>query len=267
MQSQREVLGSIAAEAKSPWTVLNPVRYLSVAKGASGSLRIGDDVSPIALFRFALALSASMGGDGLNCTVPLRDFAVTWDPERAPKMFDLIKKDRTDQIGKPVHQGRPAQALMPATDRFGGMTSADHPGAYAYGVATLTLDGTVLDVWYPEPRLGAAPEGDPEPVELTALAGQDAIREVHKVVVRTVIDDLQAAADRRVRRLPAAAPAVAPARRSPRPEPRRHLRPADQRRVDVARSLRRSTASRRSGPGHVAPACTCRSRASTSSPA
>ena len=37
------------------------------------------------------------------------------------------------------------------------MTSADHPGAYAYGVATLTLDGTVLDVWYPEPRLGAAP--------------------------------------------------------------------------------------------------------------
>lgn len=71
------------------------------------------------------------------------------------------------------------------------MTSVDHPGAYAYGVATLTLDGTVLDVWYPEPRLGAAPEGDPEPAELTGLAGQDAVREVHKVVVRTVITDLQ----------------------------------------------------------------------------
>lgn len=100
VQSQREVLGSIAGEAKSPWNVINPVRYVRLAKGASGSLRIGDDVSPIALFRFALALSASMGGDGLNCTVPLRDFAVNWDPERAPKMFDLIKKDRTDQIGK-----------------------------------------------------------------------------------------------------------------------------------------------------------------------
>ncbi|MEJ7633967.1 LCP family protein [Aeromicrobium sp.] len=99
VQSQREVLGSISSEAKSPWTVLNPVRYVSVANGASGSLRIGDDVSPIALFRFALALSASMGGDGLNCTVPLRDFAVNWDAERAPRMFDLIKKDRTDQIG------------------------------------------------------------------------------------------------------------------------------------------------------------------------
>ncbi|AXT85734.1 LytR family transcriptional regulator [Aeromicrobium sp. A1-2] len=99
VQSQREVLGSIAAKAKSPWTVVNPLRYLSVAKGASGSLQIGDDVGPISLFRFALALSAAMGGEGLSCTVPLRDFAVTWDPERAPKMFDYIKKDRTDQIG------------------------------------------------------------------------------------------------------------------------------------------------------------------------
>jgi LCP family protein required for cell wall assembly len=100
VQSQREVLGSIAAKAKSPWTVINPFRYLSVAKGASGSLRIGDDVGPIALFRFALALSAAMGGSGLSCTVPLRDFAVTWDPVRAPRMFKLIKDDRTVSIGK-----------------------------------------------------------------------------------------------------------------------------------------------------------------------
>ncbi|MFC5677751.1 LCP family protein [Aeromicrobium endophyticum] len=99
VQSQREVLGSIAGEAKSPWTVLNPLRYAKVASGASGSLTIGEDVGPISLGRFALALSSSMGGKGLNCTVPLRDFAVTWDPQRAPKMFDLIAKDQSDQIG------------------------------------------------------------------------------------------------------------------------------------------------------------------------
>ncbi|MCW2832033.1 MAG: LytR family transcriptional regulator [Aeromicrobium sp.] len=99
VQSQREVLGSIAAEAKSPWTIINPFRYVSVAKGASGSLTIGDDVSPIALGRFALALSAAMGGEGLNCTVPVQDFAVTWDAVRAPKMFDLLKKDQTAEIG------------------------------------------------------------------------------------------------------------------------------------------------------------------------
>ncbi|MCW2800341.1 MAG: dapD [Aeromicrobium sp.] len=71
------------------------------------------------------------------------------------------------------------------------MTSADHPGAFAYGVATLTLDGAVLDVWYPSPRLGAAPDSDPEPAQLTTLAGEDPIRQVRVVVVHTEIADLQ----------------------------------------------------------------------------
>lgn len=99
VQSQREVLGSIASTAKSPWTVLNPFRYRSVASGASGSLTIGDNVGPISLGKFAFSLSSAMSGKGLNCTVPLKDFAVTWDSERAPKMFDLIAKDQTDKIG------------------------------------------------------------------------------------------------------------------------------------------------------------------------
>ncbi|MET1037123.1 MAG: LCP family protein [Aeromicrobium sp.] len=99
VQAQREVLGSIASEAKSPWTVLNPLRYQKVAAGASGSLTIGENVGPISLGRFALSLSSAMSGKGLNCTVPLRDFAVTWDPERSPEMFDLIAKDQTDKIG------------------------------------------------------------------------------------------------------------------------------------------------------------------------
>jgi LCP family protein required for cell wall assembly len=99
VQSQREVLGSIASKAKSPWTVLNPIRYQRVASGASGSLQIGENVGPISLAKFAFALSGAMSGKGLNCTVPLRDFAVNWDPERAPKMFGYIKTDRTDKIG------------------------------------------------------------------------------------------------------------------------------------------------------------------------
>jgi 2,3,4,5-tetrahydropyridine-2-carboxylate N-succinyltransferase len=73
------------------------------------------------------------------------------------------------------------------------MTSAAHPGAHAYGLATLTADGTVLDVWYPEPRLGAAPEGELEPAALTALEGDDPVRQVTLAVVLTRIDDLQAA--------------------------------------------------------------------------
>ena len=68
--------------------------------------------------------------------------------------------------------------------------SEHHPGAHGYGVATLTEDGTVLDVWYPEPRLGAPSEHEFEPDGLSALEGEDPIRRVRKVVVHVVIDDL-----------------------------------------------------------------------------
>jgi 2,3,4,5-tetrahydropyridine-2-carboxylate N-succinyltransferase len=73
------------------------------------------------------------------------------------------------------------------------MTSADHPGAHAYGLATLTPDGTVLDVWYPEPRLGASPGTGLEPGELTVLEGEDVVRQVTKAVVHTDIADLREA--------------------------------------------------------------------------
>jgi len=99
VQSQREVLGSIAKKVKSPWTIINPLRYQSVAAGASGSLQIGENVGPIDLSRFAYSLSSAMSGGGLNCTIPLLDFAVHWDSERALKMLAFVKDDETDQIG------------------------------------------------------------------------------------------------------------------------------------------------------------------------
>ncbi|MRK00989.1 MULTISPECIES: 2,3,4,5-tetrahydropyridine-2,6-dicarboxylate N-succinyltransferase [Aeromicrobium] len=72
------------------------------------------------------------------------------------------------------------------------MTSADLAGAHAYGIATLTDDGTVLDVWFPEPRLGPAPEAVVEPAELTALSGDDEVRGVRRAVVLVEVPDLQA---------------------------------------------------------------------------
>ncbi len=68
------------------------------------------------------------------------------------------------------------------------MTSSPQP-AWAYGIATLTEDGTVLDVWYPNPALGAF-AGTAEPSGLTALEGEDEVRRVRRTVVRTEIDDL-----------------------------------------------------------------------------
>ncbi|MET1133774.1 MAG: 2,3,4,5-tetrahydropyridine-2,6-dicarboxylate N-succinyltransferase, partial [Aeromicrobium sp.] len=64
--------------------------------------------------------------------------------------------------------------------------------AHAWGLATVTPDGTVLDVWYPEPLLGAPPETTTEPPALVAAARVDAIRGVETHVVHTEIADLDA---------------------------------------------------------------------------
>lgn len=99
VQNQREVIGAIGSEVRSPWTVINPIRYYSTAKGGSESLTIGDNVGPFSLMRFAISLSGVMGGNGLNCTVPLADTSVRWDRERALEFFDKIKTDSTDDLG------------------------------------------------------------------------------------------------------------------------------------------------------------------------
>ncbi len=57
--------------------------------------------------------------------------------------------------------------------------------------AGLDGEGGVLDAWYPTPRLGS-PEPDTEaPPELTRLEGVDEARGVRRLVVRTVVPDLQ----------------------------------------------------------------------------
>ncbi|MBD5787028.1 2,3,4,5-tetrahydropyridine-2,6-dicarboxylate N-succinyltransferase [Cellulosimicrobium terreum] len=60
--------------------------------------------------------------------------------------------------------------------------------AWGFGLATVTDDGTTLDVWYPSPALGAAPEDAAAPSSLEALAGPDELRRVEVRLVRTEID-------------------------------------------------------------------------------
>src|SRR4051812_30201354 len=62
---------------------------------------------------------------------------------------------------------------------------------WGYGLATVTESGTTLDTWYPDPRLGPAPENtSPQnvPVDLASLEGTDPQRAVRQVVVRREID-------------------------------------------------------------------------------
>jgi 2,3,4,5-tetrahydropyridine-2-carboxylate N-succinyltransferase len=63
--------------------------------------------------------------------------------------------------------------------------------AWGHGLATIAADGSVLDVWYPNPKLGEAPKTDAlwvVPKELDALVGEDPRRKVTTQVVRTEID-------------------------------------------------------------------------------
>jgi len=63
--------------------------------------------------------------------------------------------------------------------------------AWGHGLATVAADGTVLDVYYPNPQLGEAPKTDAlwvVPKELDAQAGEDPRRGVKIQVIRTEIE-------------------------------------------------------------------------------
>jgi 2,3,4,5-tetrahydropyridine-2-carboxylate N-succinyltransferase len=83
------------------------------------------------------------------------------------------------------------------------VTSADTTGALGVGLATVTDDGTVLDTWFPHPKLddNAVPgtqhlseqqAGDELGARVSALLGPDDDRAVEVVAVRTGITDLEA---------------------------------------------------------------------------
>lgn len=64
--------------------------------------------------------------------------------------------------------------------------------AWGFGLATTDADGSILDVWFPAPELGPAPDDYHVPSTLAALEGDDEVRRVTRHVVHHVIADLDA---------------------------------------------------------------------------
>jgi 2,3,4,5-tetrahydropyridine-2,6-dicarboxylate N-succinyltransferase len=63
--------------------------------------------------------------------------------------------------------------------------------AWGFGLATYDAGGDLLDVWFPEPRLGEPPQEDYHaPASLCALEGHDPVREVNRLVLHVTIADL-----------------------------------------------------------------------------
>ncbi len=105
-EHQREVITEVGKEAASWQTVLLPWRYFSVNKAGSESLRIGENVGPIDLARFAWAMAHSGGDDAKRCVVPFTSLgastsagsSVIWDDDKANALFTLIRENNTSDI-------------------------------------------------------------------------------------------------------------------------------------------------------------------------
>ena len=105
---QREVISALGSEAKSPWTFVNPVRYWRINEAASGAIRIDQDMGPIDLGRFALAMT----GESQTCTMPnlaapSDPNRIIADPDRAPALFNAIINDREVPKNACTPTGRP----------------------------------------------------------------------------------------------------------------------------------------------------------------
>lgn len=97
---QREVVSAVGKKAVSPWSVINPIRYWKLNMAAPDFITTDENTSPIKVAQFALAMTSVDGDKGLTCGVPIADLAVNWDEERSEKMFEYIRNDETEKIGK-----------------------------------------------------------------------------------------------------------------------------------------------------------------------
>ena len=70
----------------------------------------------------------------------------------------------------------------------------DNSTAWGVGLATITLDGTTLDTWYPAPHLGEPGNDEELATSLALLERVDDARRVRTVVTTTTIDLTQAPA-------------------------------------------------------------------------
>jgi LCP family protein required for cell wall assembly len=105
-QHQREVIAATGSAAASWQTVALPWRYWKVNLAGADSVRVGDNVGPLAFARFAWAMAHSGGSGTLRCVVPFASLGtstsvgsvVTWDRPKANAIFDDITTDETSSI-------------------------------------------------------------------------------------------------------------------------------------------------------------------------
>ncbi|MEV6670892.1 LCP family protein [Streptomyces sp. NPDC051162] len=102
MRNQQKFLNTLAKQAASPSTVLNPFRLYPVIGSGLDTLVVDKDMGLTDLMSMFWSMKGVTGGDGKQLTVPISNanlptrsdgVAVKWDPVKAKQLFDQLKND------------------------------------------------------------------------------------------------------------------------------------------------------------------------------
>lgn len=96
--NQRQVIAKIGDKVASPWSVINPIRYVRLNRAGSTSVKVGEGTGPIAMAGFAWAMTRTAEPNGMTCTMPISDLAVTLDRERVDRLMELLRDDAAEDI-------------------------------------------------------------------------------------------------------------------------------------------------------------------------
>ncbi|MCD9144595.1 LCP family protein [Streptomyces albireticuli] len=108
MRNQQKFLNTLAKQAASPSTVLNPFRLYPVIGSGLDTLIVDKDMGLFDLTSMFWAMKGVTGGDGKQLTVPIASanfptrgdgVAVKWDTAKAKQLFDQLKKDQKVTAG------------------------------------------------------------------------------------------------------------------------------------------------------------------------
>ncbi|MEU5430303.1 LCP family protein [Streptomyces olivoreticuli] len=102
MRNQQKFLNTLAKQAASPSTVLNPFRLYPVIGSGLDTLVVDKDMGLTDLMSMFWSMKGVTGGDGKQLTVPISNpnlptrsdgVAVKWDTAKAKQLFDQLKND------------------------------------------------------------------------------------------------------------------------------------------------------------------------------
>jgi LCP family protein required for cell wall assembly len=103
MRNQQKFLSTLAKQAASPSTVLNPSKLYPVIGSGLDTLLVDKDMGLWSLGSMFFAMKGVTGGEGKSMTVPISTsnyqtpsdgVAVKWDMTKAKKLFEELKNDQ-----------------------------------------------------------------------------------------------------------------------------------------------------------------------------